>query len=141
MVGKFAGNIYTQEYFKDSVYFDYLNAFWVGYSMSNYNYANACLENSTSFLNVFHTWYLTSTYRRSYTELWDLFFVTTGTSFNDAWYKCFLYYDDISYTYKTKWENFNDFGDIYLSFIFNMLSPSLNIKMQTENMIDAYAAH
>lgn len=44
-------------------------------------------------------------------------------------------------TYKVKWENFNDFGDIYLSFIFNMLQNSLNIKSQTENMIEAYALH
>lgn len=52
-----------------------------------------------------------------------------------------MYYDDFTETYKTKWENFNDFGDIYLSFIFNMLSNSLNIKSQTENMIEAYEIH
>lgn len=73
--------------------------------------------------------------------MWDLFFTVAGTDFNEAWYKCFLYYDDISTTYLTKWAGFNDFGDIYLSFIFNMLSNSLNIKSQTENMIASYETH
>jgi hypothetical protein len=123
------------------VYYDYLNAFWTGYSMSNYNYATSCLENFSLFMDSFHLWYLTSTRRRYYTELWDLFFTVAGTDFNEAWYKCFLYYDDISSTYITKWANFNDFGDIYLSFIFNMLSNSLNIKSQTENMIESYDDH
>ena len=44
-------------------------------------------------------------------------------------------------TYSGKWANFKDFGDIYLSFIFNMLQNSLNIKSQTENMISAYELH
>ena len=28
LVGKFAGNIYKDEFFTDSVYYDYLEAFW-----------------------------------------------------------------------------------------------------------------
>jgi len=61
LVGKFAGNIYTGESFTDSVYFDYLTAFWVGYSMTNYAYATACIDNFSLFMNVFHDWYLIST--------------------------------------------------------------------------------
>ena len=64
-----------------------------------------------------------------------------GTDFNEGWYKCFLFWEDLANTYLTKWAAFNDFGDIYLSFIFNMLSNSLNIKTQTENMIEAYQTH
>lgn len=43
--------------------------------------------------------------------------------------------------YEQKFDKFNDFGDIYLSFIFNMLQNSLSIKKQTENMISSYAKH
>ena len=57
-----------------------------------------------------------------------MFFNTAGTDANETWYNCYLFYDDIYVNYETKWENFNDFGDIYLSFIFNMLQNSLNIK-------------
>jgi len=35
----------------------------------------------------------------------------------------------------TKVENFVDFGDVYLSFIFNLLANSLQIKSSVEKMI------
>lgn len=38
-VGKFAGNIYSGEYFTDSVYYDNTSAFWTGYNMQSYLYA------------------------------------------------------------------------------------------------------
>merc|ERR550539_332527 len=78
---------------------------------------------------------------KTYTELWDLFFTVAGTDANESWYNCFLFWYDLKGTYQTKWEAFNDFGDIYLSFIFNMLQNSLTIKSQTENMITAYELH
>ena len=141
IVRKFAGNIYEDEYWSDSVYYDYLNAFWTGYNMQSYNYATTCKDNYNQFMNVFHEWKLTAVRQKTYTDLWDLFFNTAGTDFNETWYNCYLFYDDIYVNYETKWENFNDFGDIYLSFIFNMLQNSLNIKSQTENMITAYELH
>lgn len=33
MVGQFRKNIYTEQYFTDSVYYIYLSAFWTGYNM------------------------------------------------------------------------------------------------------------
>jgi len=128
IVKKFAGNIYEDEYWSDSVYYDYLNAFWTGYNMQSYNYATTCKDNFNGFMNVFHEWKLTAVRQKTYTELWNLFFNTAGTDANETWYNCYLFYDDIYVNYETKWENFNDFGDIYLSFIFNMLQNSLNIK-------------
>lgn len=92
-------------------------------------------------MNIFHSWYLTATRYRYKTELWDLFWLTTGTSANDAWYNCYLFYYDFYGTYKRKYESFTDFGDIYLSFIFNMLENVLNLRSQTINMIDSYAKH
>lgn len=81
-------------------------------------------------------------YYREGTELWDLFFLTAGTSANDAWYNCALFQLDFVETYKAKYATFGgDFGNLYLSAIFNMLSNSLNIKSQTENMIEAYDEH
>lgn len=111
------------------MYYDYLNAFWTGYNMQNYQYATACLENYSKFMDSFHTWHLSATRYRYKTELWDLFFTVAGTDMNDAWYNCYLYYIDFRDVYETKFDNFNDFGDLYLSFIFNMLQNSLNIKI------------
>ena len=45
LVRKFAGNIYEDEYWSESVYYDYLNAFWTGYNMQSYNYATTCKDN------------------------------------------------------------------------------------------------
>lgn len=138
---KFAGNIYADQFWSDSVYYDYLNAFWTGYNMQSYNYATTCVDNFNLFMDVFHNWKLTAVRQKTVTDLWDLFFLTAGTDANETWYNCYLFYDDFKSTYSTKWENFNDFGDIYLSFIFNMLQNSLNIKSQTESMIEAYELH
>lgn len=140
-VRKFAGNIYDDEYFSKSVYYDNLSAFWTGYNMQSYLYAGDCLTKSTEFMDSFHTWKLTAVRYKSKIELSDLFFTVAGQSGNDAWYNCYLFYYDFSMAYEKKFEKFNDFGDIYLSFIFNMLQNSLSIKKQTENMITAYGKH
>ena len=74
----------------------------------------------------------------------DPYYLTThimGVELNDSWFYCYQFGDDIADIYKTKAENFVDFGDVYLSFIFNLLSNSLNIKISTENMIDARQDH
>ena len=141
IVEKFRGNIYSEEYFQESVYYDYLNAFWTGYNMQSYNWATECLDNFSLLMDSLHKWHLTSTRRKSNVELWDLWFTVAGTDANEAWYRCTLYWWEISATYATKWETFNDFGDIWLSFVFNMMANSINIKSQTENMIDAYDIH
>lgn len=54
IVGKFAGNIYKEEFFTDSVYYDYFTAFWEGYNMQLYLYADECRTNTGLFFNSFH---------------------------------------------------------------------------------------
>jgi len=66
---------------------------------------------------------------------------TIGEEMNDSWFYCYQFGDDVYDVYKTKAENFVDFGDVYLSWIFNLLSNSLNIKISTENMIEAKDDH
>jgi len=61
VVGKFSRNIYSDEFFKESVYYDNLSAFWSGYNMQSYLYAGDCLDKYTGFMDSFHTWYLTAT--------------------------------------------------------------------------------
>mmetsp|Transcript_26157 Transcript_26157/g.32704 ORF Transcript_26157/g.32704 Transcript_26157/m.32704 type:complete len:93 (+) Transcript_26157:56-334(+) len=51
VVGKFRRNIYKDEYFKDSVYYDNLSAFWAGYNMQSYLYAGDCLDKYSNFMN------------------------------------------------------------------------------------------
>lgn len=49
--------------------------------------------------------------------------------------------NDIYNVYDTKVQNFVDFGDVYLSFIFNLLSNSLQIKNSAEAMVTAVKIH
>ena len=74
----------------------------------------------------------------------DPFFLvgdTIGNEFDDTWFYCFQFWLDIKAEYVQKFENFVDFGDIYLSFIFNLLANSLHIKEASENMIEATNTH
>ena len=140
-MGAFAQNIYTDQYFTESVYYAYVSAFWQGYNMQTYLYAQECLDNASLALDSLHEWNLTAKYARGPSELSDLAFTIAGTSFNDGWYYCYLFQDDFIDDYSDKISNYNDFGEIYLSLIFNLLQNSLNIKTQTENMIAAYDIH
>lgn len=93
-MGKFAQNWYSEQYFSDSVYYDNLAGFWTGYNMQSYLYAGDCLDKYSLFMNSFHNWYLVATRYRSKVELSNLFFTTAGTSANDSWYFCYLFYYD-----------------------------------------------
>lgn len=145
---KFAGNIYSDEYFTESVYFDYLVAFFDGYSMLTYQYAQECQEDLGTFFDFFHELNQNMTRRKTGENVVDQWFDpyrlvadTLGNSFNKFWFNCFQFGFDLFDSYKIKFDNFVDFGDIYLSFIFNMLSQSINIKTEVEAMIAAYEIH
>lgn len=64
-----------------------------------------------------------------------------GNEFNDSWFYCYQWWLDIRADYSQKAENFVDFGDIYLSFIFNLLGNSLHIKSASENMVESNRLH
>jgi len=132
-VEKFASNIYYDEFWTESVYNDYFKAFWEGYRMTSYQQASECEEEFGNFMNVIHEFNLNMTRRRlggveQWLDPYRLVFHTMGNSFNEFWYNCFRWGYDVYDSYKTKFDNFVDFGDIYLSFIFNMLANSISIK-------------
>lgn len=84
---------------------------------------------------------LNMTRRFNWNEPFFLIMDTIGGPFNDGWFYCYQFYDDFKLVYTTKFENFVDFGDLYLSFIFNLLGNSLQIKQQSERMVEASARH
>ena len=81
------------------------------------------------------------TRKRDWSEPYFLAFQITGNQFNDAWFFCYQMVYDIYLAYKQKVENFIDFGDVYMSFIFNLLSNSLQIKVSAETMVNATERH
>lgn len=136
-------DIYNDIYFKDSALYDYIDSFYTGYSLDSYQYASECKANMTSFLDSLHDFKINVTATANAegdTTKWNQYLMVMGIlgyEFNDAWFYCYQFGKDVGSEYKTKGENFVDFGDFYLSFIFNLLSNSLQIKVATEKMITA----
>lgn len=98
-------------------------------------------------MDLFHSFHLNMTRRKS-NDVIDTWFdpyrlvsYTIGNSFNDFWYNCFRFGYDVYDSYKTKFDNFVDFGDVYLSFIFNLLAASIDIKTDVEVMISSFDTH
>ena len=140
-VGAFMQNIYTEQYFKDSVLASYFDAFYDGYNMQDYAFAEECQESGVKLMDQLYEFNLNMTRKKTNIDPYYLITHTIGSEANDSWFYCYQFGDDIADVYKTKAENFVDFGDVYLSFIFNLLSNSLNVKISTENMIEAKTDH
>lgn len=81
------------------------------------------------------------TRRFDWVDPYFLVFDIFGNEFNDSWFYCYQFSMDLKAVYQAKAENFVDFGDVYLSFIFNLLANSLQIKTSAENMVDANDKH
>ena len=140
-VGDFMKNIYEEEYFSKTVMSDYFEAFYEGYNMQDYAFAEECQEAGTLFMDQLYEFNLNMTRRKSTIDPYYLIVHIIGNEMNDSWFYCYQWGNDVYEVYQTKADNFVDFGDVYLSFIFNLLSNSLNIKTSTENMIDAREDH
>lgn len=138
---KFQQNIYYDQYYNESAVYEYVVAFYTGYSMQDYAFADECLQYSTESLDRLYEFNLNMTRRFSWNEPFFLVTNSAGGPVNDGWFYCYQYYSDFKLVYKTKYDNFVDFGDMYLSFIFNLLGNSLQIKQQTEDMIEASQRH
>lgn len=81
------------------------------------------------------------TRQRHWREPYFLTAKVVGNEFNDSWFFCYQMINDIYLVYKQKIDNFVDFGDIYMSFIFNLLSNSLQIKVSAELMVNSTEKH
>lgn len=64
-----------------------------------------------------------------------------ATDIDDAWFDCYLFTSDFIDTFNTKRKNFVDLPDFYLSFIFNLLGNSYQLKTSIEAMMEASSTH
>jgi len=64
-----------------------------------------------------------------------------GSPVNDAWFYCYQWFNNFYDVYEKKYNNFVDFGDLYLSFIFNMLGNSLQLRKKIKDMISSNERH
>lgn len=134
-------NIYYDTYYSDSALSDYVYAFYDGYNMQDYEYSQECIDYSTELMDQMHEFHLNMTRRWDWVDPYFLVFDVFGNEMNDSWFNCYLFWTDIKAIYQAKAANFVDFGDVYLSFIFNLLANSLQIKKAAENMVAANDVH
>lgn len=90
-VHKFQESIYYDVYYNESAVYDYVNAFYVGYQMQDYAYADECLQYTTEGLDVLHELHLNLTRRIGWSDPWFLTTNSMGNSWNDAWFYCYQY--------------------------------------------------
>jgi len=64
-----------------------------------------------------------------------------ATDINESWFNCLLFYWDFEEVFYEKRDGFVDTSDVYLSFIFNLLGNSFQVKQATEAMITASARY
>jgi hypothetical protein len=57
-----------------------------------------------------------------------------ATEFADSYYNCYLFSASVEKVVTTRLNTFSDFADLYTSFLFNLLSNSLQIKTITTNI-------
>ena len=64
-VGEFMKNIYSEQYWSDSVMNDYFVAFYDGYNMQDYAFAEECQEHGTLLMDQLYEFNLNMTRRKS----------------------------------------------------------------------------
>ena len=88
-VGKFQENIYYDQYYNQSAVFDYVSAFYTGYQMQDYAFADECLQYTTQTLDQLYEFNLNMTRRYNWNEPFFLIADTIGGPWNDAWFYCY----------------------------------------------------
>jgi hypothetical protein len=79
--------------------------------------------------------------RRDWGDPFTYIMLHIATDINESWYNCVLFYWDFKDVYREKKDGFVDASDIYLSFIFNLLGNSFQVKEATESMVEASARY
>ncbi len=57
-----------------------------------------------------------------------------STEFADSFYNCYLFDQSVKKMSKARIKSFADFADLYTSFLFNLLSQSLSVKVIADNL-------
>jgi len=140
-VEKFQNSIYYDSYFSDTPLADYFTAFYNGYNLQDYAFGEECFDNYYLFMDVIHEYNLNLTRAYGWEDPFLLSWDMIGNEFDDFGFYCFQLSWDIKGVYEKKADNFVDVGDIYLSFLFNLLSNSIHIKTASENMVEGYDIH
>lgn len=138
---KFSQSIYSEVEFSSSAVYDYIQAFYVGFQFDKYNKGQQCFEETTLGLDTAFGFNKRMIQRYTWADPMLYTSQQLATHINNSWYDCWQFKTDFIDTYEQKKNNFVDFSDLYLSFIFNLLGNSFQLKVASENMLKASATH
>jgi len=138
---KFSQSIYSEVEYSSSAVYDYIQAFYVGFQFDKYNKGQQCFEETTLGLDTAFGFNKRMIQRYTWADPMLYTSQQLATHINNSWYDCWQFKTDFIETYDQKKNNFVDFSDLYLSFIFNLLGNSFQLKVASENMLEASATH
>ena len=138
---KFAQNIIWEVVFSESAVYDYIQAFYTGFQFDKYSNGEQCFENSVWSMDVLYNMRMEVIRRTDWGDPLTYMFLQIATVIDESWYNCVLFTWDFIDAFVEKKNGFVDAPDIYLSFIFNLLGNSFQVKEATEAMIAAASTY
>jgi len=127
--------------FTNSAVYDYIEAFYVGFQFDKYSYGEECFVDTSNSLDTLYNFNIEMIQRYTWADPFLYTSQQIATDINDSWFNCWQFQVDFKAAFWEKKANFVDLPDFYLSFIFNLLGNSFQIKSATESMIDSAALH
>ena len=82
-------DIYYDGYYSKSALYDYVEQFYKGYAMQDYQFASECKGSTTDFLDQLHQFDLNVTRRFTWVDPYLLTVNMVGSQFNDMWFNCY----------------------------------------------------
>ena len=126
---------YYDQYFSTTQDNKNMEAFYTGFSPQTFfDWSDECKDETVKLLDRAYDFHLNMTARTGFRDTWLISTNIAGNQFNEALYYCYKWQYAVKEEYKERKERFVNFGDIYLSFIFNLLSNSLQIREATNTI-------
>lgn len=162
---KFQQDIYWDIIYQESAVHDYIDAFGIGFDLVSYSFAPECLEHSTASLNRLNEFHIQMIERRTWNDPFQLAAQSLAVNYNNGWFYCYQFVFDFNATFHAKFDRYKpcnrtyqediDTGEqylvledcsgrrreIFLSFLFNLISESINIRDSFTNMNQSFTDH
>jgi hypothetical protein len=133
-------SLWDEKWFTSTIWNVYLTAFQSGLKLSSfYDYSSQCISgfqammDSIYFLQKNITSVKSDLLNNWNSVLFNVSNIVAGPMATTV-YQCYLFLDDVEDFTKTRWSGFSVFTDMYTSFLFNLLSQSLQLKTYFTNV-------
>ncbi len=131
-------DVWTGAPFNQSVYQPFYTKILQGLKLTSFfEYSNECSSQIFNALSQVYFVYKNGTCNTPQYDVRNMIYYTSqvfSTEFASSYYNCYLFSASVEKVVTTRLNTFSDFADLYTSFLFNLLSNSLQIKTITTNI-------